>query len=572
MKTIFQRAKVVVPFTAISIVFIAYIFYRLNQPRSIAKGDRYYGGVFSYSLPEKISSLFPQETNDLSDLRIISQLFDPLIKQSDSKGTIQNYLAKSIEVKNNGKLVHIELRKGVLFNKDACFSGRSRELTAEDVAFTLSLACSNNSLNQSGNLLMGKIIGSINYFKNGFRPEKTFVSGIHVLNNYELEIQLTRPYNNFKQLLSHPSLGILSKVSWVAYGKKLSNHPVGSGPFYIKSNSANVLKLARNDNYWMHDKYGNQLPYLDEVHVLTNTRLTQEYPLFSKEKVDILFDLPVNELEKAFGTLTDAKKGKNLLHRVHIQKASKVHYLAWNLRSEPFKNPLVRKAFQLAIDRDFICSEILRGDGQALNKGFIPTCAYYSNPNLAPVKQDLNRARNYLKEAGYNDKHTFPAIRFLVNNQKGSNADLWCQEVCHQLRKGLGISINIEYVSTKERDKRIKTGTAQMWKTGWVGDYPDAESYLRLFFQEEDGYDSFGNNFYHAKYNRLYMNSILTTSSTDKLFYQRACEEIVANENAILPIYSEDFFVMINLRVRGFEMNPSGIIDLSRIYLKTIEN
>lgn len=572
MKTTFQRVKVVVLFAAISLVFFVFLFFRLNHPRSIAKGDRYYGGVFSYSLPENISSLFPQETNDLSDLRIISQLFDPLVKQSDSKGTIENCLAQSITFKNEGKLVHIKLRKGVLFNKDACFSGRSRELTAEDVAFTLSLACSKNSLNQTGTLLIGKILGSSTYFKNGCHPEKTIVSGINIVNNYELEIQLTRPYNNFKQLLCHPSLGILSKVSWGAYGEKIQQHPVGSGPFFIKSVTTNVLELARNENYWMHDPFGNQLPYLDEVHILTNTKLTQEYPLFSEEKVDLLFDLPVNELEKAFGTLTDAKKGKNLLHRVHIQKASKIHYLAWNLKSEPFKNPLVRKAFQLALNRDFICSEILRGDGQALNKGFIPTCAYYSNPNLELIQQDINRARNYLLEAGYNEKRPFPLIRFLVNNQKGSNADLWCKEVCRQLRKGLGVSILIEYVGTKERDNRIKKGTAQMWKTGWVGDYPDAESYLRLFFQEVGESDVYGNNFYNARYNRFYLNSILTSNLRDKLFYQRSCEEIVANENAILPIYSEDFFVLINLRVRGFEMNPSGIIDFSKIYLKTIES
>jgi MarR-like DNA-binding transcriptional regulator SgrR of sgrS sRNA len=57
-----------------------------------------------------------------------------------------------------------------------------------------------------------------------------------------------------------------------------------------------------------------------------------------------------------------------------------------------------------------------------------------------------------------------------------------------------------------------------------------------------------------------------------KIRYQQACEEIITNEHAILPIFSEDFFVLINLRVRGFEMNPSGIIDFSKIYLKPVVN
>jgi peptide/nickel transport system substrate-binding protein len=322
MKRPIERAKIPLLLAAILLVFLAFFVFRGNKGTGLAKGDRYYGGVFSYSLPEPLISLFPLETNSLSELRIISQLFDPLVKQLDSKGTIQNYLAKTISIKKNGKLVYIKLKRGVLFHQDDCFTtGSPRELTAEDVAFTLSLACSNNPLNQSGSLLMGKIVGSEYFFKKGMSPEKNNVSGIRIMNDYELEIQLTQPYNNFKQLLTHPSLGILSKISWTYYGKKLRDHPVGSGPFYLKSNSSAEIQLAKNKDYWMHDKFGNQLPYLDEVHVLTNTQLTEEYPLFSKEKVDLLFDLPANELEKAFGTLTDAQKGKNLLHRVHIQKA-----------------------------------------------------------------------------------------------------------------------------------------------------------------------------------------------------------------------------------------------------------
>jgi peptide/nickel transport system substrate-binding protein len=118
---------------------------------------------------------------------------------------------------------------------------------------------------------------------------------------------------------------------------------------------------------------------------------------------------------------------------------------------------------------------------------------------------------------------------------------------------------------------RIKNGKAQLWKAGWVGDYPDAESYLRLFFQGA-GKNTFGNNFYNARYNRLYLNSISTSDLSQKIRYQQACEEIITNENVILPVFSEDFFVLINLRVRGFEMNPSGIIDFSQIYLKTVVN
>ena len=569
MKQPFRRAKFILILAGLGMFLLAFFYFRSTERLKKAKGDRYYGGVFSYSLPESLNSLFPLETNALSELRIISQLYDPLVKQSDSKGTIENYLAKDIKLKQNGRLVYIKLRKGVLFHQDDCFSGGSRELCADDVAFTLSVACSNNPLNQSGTLLMGKISGSERYFEKGIRPEKSYVSGIHVINPHELEIHLTRPYNNIKQLLTHPSLGILSKVSWRVYGKTLREHPVGSGPFYIKSRSNSRLELGRNEDYWKQDRFGNQLPYLDEVHVYTNTRLSNEFPMFSSEKIDLLFDLPVTELEKAFGTLTDAKKGKNLLHRVHIQKASKIHYLAWDLTKPPFNNLLVRKAFSLALDKTLICTEVLRGDGQPINQGFIPKSGYYSNPNLPLTAQNTTLAGQFLKQAGYSVDRPFPIISFYVNAQQGSNAGLWCKEVCRQLNKVLGLNLKLVYVSTKTRDKKIKTGQAQLWKAGWVGDYPDAESYLRLFYKGSDE-NTYGVRFHNDAYDQLYLKSILTSNMAEKKMFQRACESIVTNESAIIPIYSEDFFVMINLRVRGFNMNPSGIIDFSQVYLKTL--
>lgn len=564
----FKTSRFVFLLASLGLLFLLYFtFWRSNSPHQ-AKGEKLYGGVFSYALPEPLSSLFPLETNSLSDLRVISQLFDPLVIQCDSKGTIRNHLARKIELKHQGKSVFIHLKKGVLFHDDECFTGISRELTAEDVAYTLSFACSKNNLNQSSSLLLGKIAGSDTFYKNEKNPLHHVVSGINVLGRYSLEIKLTKSYNHIIQLLSHPSLGILSKKASEFYGQKIANHPVGSGPFCLRSANNHEVWLMRNNDYWSRDELGNQLPFLEEIHISTHTALSDEYTLFSKQKVDLLFDLPVNQLELAFGTLSEAKKGKNLLHRVHIQKASKIHYVDWNVSRAPFNNLLVRQAFELAIDKNRICNEVLSGDGQAINHGFIPTSSFYSNPHLPKVEVNIPAAKALLIKAGYRSPKDFPHLPLYVNAQAGSNADLWSRDFCKQLRNNLGIKIYVVNVSTKERDQKIKSGVAKLWKGGWVGDYPDAESYLRLFYH---GPKSSSVTFHSRKFDRLYLQSTLTTSEKEKQSLQRMCESIVSKECAIIPIYAEDFFVMINLRVRGFEMNSSGIIDFSKIYMKEIK-
>ncbi len=568
MKAPFKTSWFVLVLISLGLVLFLYFNFWSSKKTPLAKGDKVYGGVFSFALPEPLSSVFPLETNSLSDLRVISQVFDPLAKQCDSKGTIRNYLADQIEIKNQGKTVFIRIKKGVLFHDDECFTGASRELTAEDVAFTLSFACSKSSLNQSSALLLGKIEGSDTFYKNGKNPLHHTVSGIKILGAHSLEIKLTKPYNHIIQLLSHPSLGILSKKASVFYGRRIANHPVGTGPFYLHSSNNHEVILMRNSDYWARDEHGNQLPFLEEIHINTNTNLSDVFTLFSQQKIDLLFDLPANQLELAFGTLSEAKKGKNLLHRVHIQKASKINYVDWNVSRPPFNNLLVRQAFELAIDKNRICNEVLRGDGQAINHGFIPTSSFYSNPHIPKVEVNIPAAKTLFKKAGYSHPEDFPKTLFYVNAQAGSNADLWCRDFCKQLRNNLGIKIYVVNVSTRERDQKIKSGTAAIWRGGWVGDYPDAESYLRLFYHGPKDNEV---KFQNRTFDQLYLQSTLTTSETEKKTLQRLCESIVSKDCAIIPVYSEDFFVMINLRVRGFEMNSSGIIDFATIYMKELK-
>ena len=128
------------------------------------------------------------------------------------------------------------------------------------------------------------------------------------------------------------------------------------------------------------------------------------------------------------------------------------------MNKPPFNHPLVRKAFSLALDKDFICTETLRGDGQPIKKGFIPKTWYYSNEKLPVIEQDIAQAKRCFLEAGYSSQNPFPKLLLYVNAQKGSNADLWCTEVCRQLKNVLGVEVKVKYVSTSEQDEKIKSG------------------------------------------------------------------------------------------------------------------
>ena len=106
-----------------------------------AIGGKIYGGEFSFMSPEKIESLFPVSVSDVYSHRIISQVFESLLKIDVTTLRVIPNLAESFTVSEDARIFTFKIRKGVMFHDDACFGGKGREVTAEDVKFSLDMAC-----------------------------------------------------------------------------------------------------------------------------------------------------------------------------------------------------------------------------------------------------------------------------------------------------------------------------------------------------------------------------------------------------------------------------------------------
>lgn len=549
------------------------LYFALSKNQKI-KGPVVYGGKLRFSSIENFQKLFPLSSNTLDYHRVQQLVFEPvLLASNNSKGWDYN-LAKSIRVSTDKRKITVELKKHIFFADDACFRFESQELTAADLAFTLSYACSSQPFNQQSHLLIGLIQGAEAYYKANHSPFEKIISGIKVLNRYSLSIQLTGPYNHFLPLLSNNGLGVLSQKAGTYYKEKLIDHPIGTGAFYLDSKEKTKLLFKRNTEYWKKDKFGNQLPYLEEVEVFIGVSSAMEHRLFSENRSELLFDLPVNQLPKAFGTLQDAQQGKNPLHEVYIKPSSKIHYLYFNALRGPLQNKLVRKAISLAIDARSICANDLKGEGSPMIGHYIPERKGYQNELLLAMQHELlqksqadknKEARAYLIRAGFSTPKQFPVLILAVGGPRNSVAAAWCRAVKQMLLTNLGIRLKLIYNSSVGAN--LNNTDIDIWRGGWVGDYPGEESYLRLFYSGAQKPLFYKN----TKVDQYYLASIFADdqSPTHKLS-QKICESEIMNDYALIPIYTEDFFVLNKLSVRGFELSESGIVDFSKIYLKPI--
>lgn len=538
----------------------------------IAKGGRNYGGEISFVETEKASSFFPLFSYGLHDQRLLSNLFEPLLKVDSKTKQIVPNLASKFSVKNNGKTIELIIRNDVFFHMDSYNDFEQKKLTVEDVKFSLEFACSGNQLNQLGHVLTKKIVGSESFQKDTKNSFPTSgVSGIKIKNDSTISIQLTNSYNNFTSLLCHPSIVVFSKEAFLHYKDKTMNHPVGTGPFKLLSVSKNQIVLERNSNYWKYDIYGNQLPFLEKIRIIKPNLAKNEQLLFSKGKTDILLQLPVDRLDFAFGTLKEAKDGRNLLHRILFRKGIKVNYLAFDCTSKPFNDERVRLAFYHAIDRENLWLNVLNGDGNIASKGFVPKSDFYSDDNLMALNFDPEKARKYLTSAGYSKVNLFPKQQLFLAAKTGSLQSLFYKELARQIKANLGIEIQIKHTDFATRNKLIKQGKIKIWKAGWVSDYPDPESYLGVFYSGYKGLNNYTwnlNGFKNVQFDSLFYQSILVNNRRKKMDLQNECDQILVNKAAIVPLYTEDIFIVVNIRARDIEVSSSGIIDFSKVYIK----
>lgn len=551
-------------------VLIVLFTYFLPAQRAKAKGPIVFGGQLSYSTPEHFEAFFPLSSNTLDYQRALQLVFEPVLITADNPRGWDYNLAKSISFSKDQKTIILQLKQGIYFSKDACFRFHSRELTAKDLAFTLSFACSKNRLNQQSHLLTELIVGAKQFYLHNKSPFESTVRGIKVVDKYTLRIQLTESYNHFLSILSNNSLGLLSRVAADYYGTGLPTHPIGTGAFFLSSKKGNRLLFTRNKDYWKHDRFGNQLPYLEEVKIFTCISGDQEHRLFSSNITDLLFDLPVNQLPSAFGTLKDAQKGKNPLHEVYIRPSSKIHYLYFNTMKGPFRQLLVRKALSLVIDPALICATDLNGEGSPMLGKYIPERNGYRNELLLEFQEQtslitnkIQLAKSYLKQAGYGEANPFPTVNMAVRGVKNSVAGTWCRAVQKMVQNQLGITVNLIY--NNNIGKQLSDANIDIWRGGWVGDYPGAESYLRLFYSAAQKPVFFKNNAVDS----YYLTSIFERPESPlQALAQKMCEKEIISNYALIPIYTEDFFVLHKLHVRGFRLAESGLVDFSKIYLK----
>jgi oligopeptide transport system substrate-binding protein len=537
----------------------------------IAKGGVRYGGEFRFMSSEKVTNLFPLMITDVYANRVASQIFEGLLKIDVSSTEVVPSIAKSFKLSDDSKAFTFELRDDVYFHDDACFeNGKGRKVTAADFKYSLEFACSKDPINNLSWLLKGKVKGAEAYFKG----EADEVTGITVESPTKLKIELSTPFSGFQKVFTHTGLGVFPEEAVKKYGDQIGEHPVGTGPFKLKSLEEDKVVLTRNHNYWDTDDFGNELPFLDQITMTYSKDKTDELLSFRAEEIDLVMDIPVEEVENVLGTLREAQAGENVKHKVDSKSSMSISYYGFAHESEVFSKKAVRKAFNISVDREAIIETWLEGEGWAAKNGFVPKMKGYPSASVEGHKYNPQKAKALLAEAGYPKGKGFPTIDLYVNGLEGSGIHKLAKAVSSSLKQNLNVNINVKLCSIGERDEAVRNGNAIFWRAGWVADYPDPENFLNLFYGGNVNADDVTVNLFkynNPEFDKLFEKANAETNDEKRMEMLAKCDQIIIDDAVVMPLVTDDFITMVNLKVRKFTTNEMEQLDFSRIFIKEIK-
>jgi len=215
------------------------------------------------------------------------------------------------------------------------------------------------------------------------------IKTVEIVDDYTVRFKTDGPYPLFVERMTAQVMES-EKVIREKGDEWMQEHPVGTGPYkLVKWSRKQEHMLVRNDDYW------GPKPYYKYVRIrIIPEQATQIAELISGG-VDVIKAVPPDQMDVINKSGAARTATSPILRTAFLQLDQ-----AARSGPNPFTDRRVRQAANLAVDQDAIIKHVLNGLGDRVATAVNPM-AFGWDPNLKPYKQDPDRAKKLLAEAGY---------------------------------------------------------------------------------------------------------------------------------------------------------------------------
>lgn len=526
---------------------IGFIFFSCNNEKSNKK-------IFRMNQVQNVESLDPAFSKNLNIMWHVHLIYNRLL-EFDSLKNPQPSLAKSWSISDDRLIYTFHLRNDVFFqNNDAFPNGKGRKMNAQDVVYSFSRII-DEKIASPGAWIFNERVDSI----------QPFIA----IDDSTFQLRLLRPFNPMLGILSMQYCSVVPHEVVEKWGKDFREHPCGTGPFVLQHwEESVVLTYQKNRHYWEKDSKGNQLPFIDGIKITQVDSKATEFLMFMQGKLDFMNGIDASfkdQVMNKVGLLNEQYQDKiELIKSPYLN----VEYLGFLLNKEKntqkiFSNKKIRKAINYGFDRKKLVTYLRNNIGIAANAGIIPAGLLGFDSTLVKgYSYQPEKAKQLLEEVKNENHGILPTVTLLSNDNYSDR----CNFIASQLAN-LGLEIKVEIMQPSLLREQMSSEQASFFWATWIADYPDAESYLTMFYGKNSAPPNY-TRFHNEQFDMLYEKSLVEADEKKKIEMYQQMDRIIIEEAPCVPLFYDEVLHFIHKNIKNWHANNLNLLELKLIQIE----
>lgn len=478
------------------------------------------------------------KATDTTSSHIINNIMEGLVAYNLADKELGLIPALAIEWKasEKAKIWTFKLRSGVLWSDGVAFTGQhvvdgwkrllSKETASEYAYFLFA-------------------IKNAKAFNEGKVPWEQV--GVSMPNAGEIKVELEKPMGYFPHLLTHAStfpvrLDLINKhgVKWIEAGNMVTLGPYN---LMVWKHDKEVI-LEANTNYYPGTAATRY------VHAQMIQEQATAINLFDANKLDAVDGLPSVELKK-----------QRVRPEYRTIGVLQTYYFGMNVTKPPMDNVHVRRAIGHSIDRQKLV-QLLDG-GEIPMSGWVPSGMFGYLADIG-LEFSLEKAKAELAKAGFGAGKKVPKIEIHFNTNE--NHQRIAEAVQAQLKENLGLDVELKNEEWKTYLNSLKTSSPQMYRFGWLADYPDPDNFMNLMTSYSDNNRT---RWKDTNYDKI-VEQAASEVDQDKRreLYKKAGQLLLEDAVPAIPMFSSVAHMLVSSRVENFPVNALRRFEYKAVKIK----
>lgn len=485
-------------------------------------------GLLRIGLVEEVDTMDVHRTTSayMVPINVFERLYDIRLNDDGTTDLVPG-LAEDYSLSKDGRTYTFTLR-------DNAFFSDGTRVTASDVAFTFTrmLALPESLQTDFADMILGA--------EDVMAGKSDTLKGIKVIDDTHLAITLKEPFAGYVSQTATPSCSILSEKCVRESGEAFGTSPettIGSGPYMVTEFSGGRIVLELNPYYT------KETPSVKKADLLNLDPALMDRT-FREGGLDLL-DTEVIHPD----TIKNVYKSDAWKDRVLSKGCVETNYLMLNLETAPLDNVRVRKAVQMAIDRQKILDELYDGEGTLVDGIFPRGLIGFCEENQGWLHYDPEAARRILARGGVKKGSRIE----IAANSTSSVRDLNMLNMIRDDLEAVGLEATIVNYDPDSRMYLRNEGRLMAYTGVWSADYNDPDNFIYTFFGSREKTRGRSGNFSDQEVMDRITKARSISDEKERAAEYAALEKLLIRDRAVwVPLFSTNHLYVLGDRVEKF--------------------